>query len=133
MKAAKIILSTLGVTLATISFGQLVSLHETTEEPNLNIGKIIDNNSEVLFYSAEYNEESGNVIHWVNYLPDRDLRDVSANDDKPTIVSRTYFAKELEVLYESVPVIEAWMTLPFENGFLEPDLDIETWMTEKWY
>jgi len=121
------------VTLATISFGQLVSLHETTEEPNLNIGKIIDNNSEVLFYSAEYNEESGNVIHWVNYLPDRDLRDVSANDDKPTIVSRTYFAKELEVLYESVPVIEAWMTLPFENGFLEPDLDIETWMTEKWY
>jgi hypothetical protein len=42
------------------------------------------------------------------------------------------FAKEMEVSYESVPVIEEWMTVPFKDGFMEPDMHMESWMTAAW-
>lgn len=101
MKATKIFFSILGVALASISFGQL----------------------------TEYNEDSGRVTQWVSHLPDRNLRDVAHKQYKPSIVSRAYFANEIEVTYESVPVIEAWMTVPFEDGLMEPDMHIESWMS----
>jgi len=129
MKAIKIIFSILGVTLATISFGQLVSHHESFNETDLNLSKFIDNNTELFFYSSEYNEESGKVTHWVSHLPDRKLRDAAHKEYKPSIVSRTYFAKEMEISYESVPVIEEWMTVPFKDGFMEPDMHMESWMS----
>ena len=81
----------MGVTLATISFGQLVSHHKS-------------------FNETEYNEENGKVTHWVSHLSDRKLRDAAHKEYKPRIISRTYFAKEMEVFYESLPVIEEWMT-----------------------
>ncbi len=132
MKAIKTIFSILGVTLATISFGQLVSHHESFNESDLNLSKFIDNNTELLFYSTEYNEETGKVTHWVSHVPDRKLRDVARREYKPNTVSRTYFAKEMEVSYESVPVIEEWMTVPFKDGFIEPDMHVESWMTADW-
>jgi hypothetical protein len=109
MKAIKIIFSILGVTLATISFGQLVSHHESFNESDLDLSEYFDNKTELLFYSSEYNEESGKVTHWVSHLPDRKLRDAAHKEYKPSIVSRTYFAKEMGVSYERVPVIEAWI------------------------
>jgi len=128
MKAIKVIFSILGVTLATISFGQLVSHHESFNESDLNLSKYTDHNAELLFYSTEYNEESGRVTHWVSNLPDRSLGDAARREHKPGIVSRTYFAKKIEVSYESVPVLEAWMTVPFEDGFMEPGMHMESWM-----
>lgn len=132
MKAIKVIFSILGVTLATISFGQLVSHHESFNESDLSLSKYMDHKAELLFYSSEYNEESGRVTHWVSHLPDRSLRDAAHREYKPSIVSRTYFAREIEISYESVPVVEAWMTIPFEDGFIEADLPMESWMTTPW-
>jgi len=132
MKAVKVIFSILGVTLATISFGQLVSHHESFNESDLNLSKYMDYNAELLFYSTEYNKESGRITHWVSHLPDRGLREAAHREYKPSIVSRTYFAKEIEVSYESVPVIEDWMTIPFEDGFMEPDMHMESWMSTPW-
>ena len=129
MKAIKIIFSILGVALATISFGQLFSHHESFNESDLNLSKYIDHNAELLFYSTEYNEESGRVTHWVSHLPDRSRRDVAHREYKPSIVSRAYFARKIEASYESVPVIEAWMTIPFEDSFMETDMHIESWMS----
>ena len=132
MKAIKVIFSILGVTLATISFGQLVSHHESFNESDLSLSKYMDYKAELLFYSNEYNEESGRVTHWVSHLPDRGLRDADLREHKPSIVSRTYFAREIEVSYESVPVIEAWMTVPFEDGYMEADMPLESWMITPW-
>ena len=132
MKAIKVIFSILGVALATISFGQMVSHHESFNESDLNLSKYIDHNAELLFYSTEYNEESGRVTHWVSHLPDRSLKDAAHTEYKPSIVSRTYFAKEIEVIYESAPVIEAWMTAPYESKADEKEFEIESWMTAPW-
>jgi hypothetical protein len=129
MKTIKTIFSILGVTLATISFGQLVSLQEPIEETNLNLSQFMDIDAELLFYLSEYNEESGKVTHWVNHLPANLSMNGSARDRNPSLMSRTYFAKDIEVTYESIPVIEDWMTVPFEDGFLEPGLNIEPWMS----
>ena len=129
MKAIKIIFSILGVALATISFGQLVSHPDSFNESDLNLSKNIDLSAELLFYSTEYNEESGRVTHWLSYLPDRRLRDAAHSAYEPNTVSRTYFAREIEASYESVPVVEAWMTTPFEDGLMEPDMHIESWMS----
>ena len=128
MRAIKIIFSILYVTLATTSFGQLVSQHEHYNDSDLNLGKDIDHNGELLFYSIEYNEESGKVAHWLSYLPDRRLGDAAKKEYNPGMMSRTYFASEIEASYESIPVIEAWMTVPFEEGFMEAAMQIESWM-----
>lgn len=132
MKAIKVIFSILGVTLASISFGQLVSHHESFNESDLSLSKYMDHKAELLFYSSEFNEESGRVTHWVSHLPDRSLRDAAHRKYKPSIVSRTYFAREIETSYESVPVVEAWMTIPFEDGFIEADMPMESWMITPW-
>ena len=118
MKAIKVIFSILGVALATISFGQLVSHHESFNESDLSLSKYMDHKAELLFYSSEFNEESGRVTHWVSHLPDRGLRDAAF--------------REFEVSYESVPVIEAWMTVPFEDGYMEADMPMESWMITPW-
>ena len=132
MKAIKIIFSILGVALATISFGQLVSHPDSFNESDLDLSTNIDHSGELLFYSTEYNKESGRVTHWLSYLPDRRLIDAAHREYKPSIVSRTYYAKEIDISYESVPVIEAWMTVPFEDGFMEPDMHMESWMSAPW-
>lgn len=119
----------MGVTLASISFGQLVSHHESYNESDLNLGKSIDNNAELLFYLSEYNEESGRVTHWVSNLPDRGHGNTADRANKSSLVSRPYFARDIELIYESVPVIEDWMTVPFEDGFIETDMQLETWMS----
>ena len=132
MKAIKVIFSILGVTLASISFGQLVSHHESFNESDLSLSKYMDHKAELLFYSSEFNKESGRVTHWVSHLPDRSLRDAAHREYKPSSVSRTYFAREIETSYESVPVVEAWMTIPFEDGFIEADMPMESWMITPW-
>jgi len=129
MKAIKLFFSILGVTLATISFGQLVSHDEPLTESDLNLGKYTDHNADLLFYSSEYDEQSGRVTHWLSYVPERSFRDAAQKEYKSSIESRTYFTKEIEASYESFPVIEAWMTIPFEDGFAEAEMHIESWMS----
>lgn len=99
MKTIKLIFSILGVTLATLSNGQLEPQHGATEEPDLDIGKSIDYSTDVLYYIAEYNPDFGKTFHWVSHIPEKKLKAVSSKDNKTTGVRRTYFAKEFEVIH----------------------------------
>lgn len=125
MKTVKIALSILGVTLATLSFGQLLSEHETNKATDLAMTRILEAQDEVLFYTALYNAENGRTMHQVNHKPD-------ANTSSPNYVtpleSRTYFARKVEAMYEATPVVEAWMITPFESSLEDSELRIEDWM-----
>jgi hypothetical protein len=126
MKTAKIALSILGVTLATLSFGQLLSQHENNKATDLAMARILEAQDEVLFYTAVYNEDKSLTMHWVNHKP-------NANTSYPAYItpleSRTYFARKVDAMYEEIPVVEAWMTTPFESSLEDSELRIEDWMT----
>jgi len=150
MKTAKIFLSILGVALATLSFGQLISLHEISKSSDLDIARYMEQENEVLFYIAEYNAEKGRTTHWVNHRPGLKYYVPEYKSDDP-LVSRTYYARDIKAMYEEIPVLEEWMTIPFGNSledselwvedwmitpfeidFAEEALEIEPWMTESW-
>lgn len=133
MKTAKLVLSILGVALATLSFGQLLSLHENNSAFDLNLARFMETEyelkneleNEVLFYTSEYNAENGRTIHWINHKPIK--HSLSATYITP-LESRAYFSRKVEALYEEIPVVEAWMTTPFESSFEDSELRIEEWM-----
>ena len=150
MKTTKILLSILGVALATVSFGQLMSLPEISDSSDPDMGRYMEQENEVLFYTAEYNPENGRTTHWLNYRPGLKYIVPEYRHDDPA-VSRTYFGRDIQALYEKVPVVEQWMTIPFgnsledselrvedwmitpfESDYAEEALDIEPWMTESW-
>jgi len=129
MKTTKLILSILGVALATLSFGQLISHPEISKPSDLDMASFIEPKDGVLFYNAEYNEENGITMHWVNQRPGINYRTVSSSDHSAPLISRTYFARDMGVRYETSPVLEEWMTIPFGNGLEESELWVEYWMT----
>ncbi|MEN8202906.1 MAG: hypothetical protein ABFS28_09945 [Bacteroidota bacterium] len=130
MKTAKKILSILGVALATLSFGQLIA--QTGRTPDLNMTRFIESEDEVLFYTAKYNAENGETIHWVNHIPGRYYPSVLSNVYEYPLVTKIYFAREVKASYEEIPVLESWMIIPFSNDFPEEELVVEDWMTEDW-
>jgi len=104
MKTRKIILSIVGIALATLCFGQPLS----------------QNSSDILFYSAHYDASFDRFEHRVHSYP---ARTISEEQSDAPILSRTYYLpRERDML------LEPWMTSPFENTFLEEDMPIETWM-----
>ena len=125
MKTAKIALSILGVTLATLAFGQLLSEHETKKATDLAMTRILEAQDEVLFYTAVYNAENGRTLHQVNHKPDPKT---SSPIYITPLESRTYFARKVEAMYEEIPVVEDWMTTPFESSLEDSELRIEDWM-----
>jgi hypothetical protein len=133
MKTAKLVLSILGVALTTLSFGQLLSLHETNNTFDLHIARMMETEyelqnkleNEVLFYTSEYNTENGRTIHRVNHNPMNNV--LSATYITP-LESRAYFARKVEAMHEEIPVVETWMTTPFESSLEDSELRIEDWM-----
>jgi len=125
MKTAKIFLSILGVTLATLSFGQLISLHETNNAIDLNMAWIMESEDEVLFYTAEHNPENGRTVHRINHNPNSRYHTVTSN---APMVSRVYFTRNVKAMYEEIPVVETWMIIPFESSLENYELQIEDWM-----
>jgi len=149
MKTVKIVLSMLGVTLLTFSFGQLIA--QTNRSSDLNIARFMESEDEVLFYTAKYNAENGRTMHWVNHNPGESYPFVSSEGYDAPLFSRTYFAREVRAGYEELPVLESWMSIPFKSsleesetgveqwmitpfeiGFAEEELEIEPWMKESW-
>lgn len=104
MKTINIFLSIAGFALAGICYGQLPS----------------QNNSELLFYSAQYNLASNRIEHHVNQYP---ARTTSGDHFEAVVLTRTFF-----VPIEFDMGIEPWMTLPFESSVYEEDLQLESWM-----
>jgi hypothetical protein len=125
MKTAKLVLSILGVSLATLSFGQLLSLQETNRNMDLQMARIMEPQDEVLFYSTAYNAENGRIMHWVHHDPTSSFYSVTSN---APVVSRTYFHSAVKPLYEEVPVLETWMTIPFKSSLEDRELEVEDWM-----
>jgi len=126
MKTAKLFLSILGVTLVTLSFGQLLSLHETNKALDLYMSRMMEVQDEVLYYTAHYNAENGRTVHWVNHQPDLDRLILTSTTP---LVHRTYFAGRAEAIYEENPVVESWMTTPFKSSLEDEELRVEEWMT----
>lgn len=129
MKTARILLSILGVTLATLSFGQLISHHEISKESDLDIARYMEQEGDVLFYMAEYNVENGRIMHWLNHRPGNNYNSLFSKDNETLMLSRAYFAREVDALYEDHMVLESWMTIPFPSSFEDSELQIEEWMT----
>jgi len=104
MKTIKILLSVAGFAITSLCFGQLFS----------------ENNKDVLFYTAYYNQSADRLEHHINPFPPR----ITAGDYyNAPLFSRTYF---VPVDYD-IPV-ESWMTEPFENTYSEEEMQVELWM-----
>ena len=108
MKTIKIIFSIAGFAFTSICFGQLLS----------------QKNSDVLFYSAQYNLASNRIEHHVNQYP---ARTTSGDFFEAPVLNLTYF-----VPADFDMGIEDWMESPFESSIYEEDLAIESWMTTPW-
>lgn len=121
----------LGVAVATLSFGQLISLHETDNAYDLHMSRIMeadqDLQNEVLFYTSGYNAENGRTMHWVDNKPMN--TNPSASYITP-LESRAYFARKVDKMYEEVPIVETWMITPFESSLEDSELRLEDWMIE---
>lgn len=104
MKTIKIIFSVVGFAVAGLCCGPLFS----------------QSNSDLLFYSAYYNTSTSRLEHRINQLPPRHLAGDRYNSP---ILSRTYF---VPIEYSE---LEAWMSSPFEDSYLEEELSVEPWMT----
>jgi len=126
MKTAKIFLSILGVTLVTLSFGQLIA--QTSNTSDLNMASIIESENEVLFYTASFNAEDHRTIHWVNQIPGTYYPSISSIDYESLLVSRAYFARDVKANYEEITGLESWMTIPFRSSLEEPESGVERWM-----
>jgi hypothetical protein len=129
MRATKLVLSILGVAMATISFGQLLSLQEISSEKHLSMGLHLNDYCDVLFYSADFNEEQGRMEHWLNNIPGNAYQMTFADDYQAPDIFRAYFAKDVEVTYdEGNLLVESWMTTPFESPMFETEIWVESWM-----
>lgn len=133
MKTAKFVFSILGVALATLSFGQLLSLHENNSAFDLDMARFMEIEyeqkneleDEVLFYTSGYNAENGRTIYWINHRP---FNSKHAATYITPLESRAYFSRKVEALYEEIPLVEAWMTTPFESSLEDSELRVEEWM-----
>ncbi len=125
MKTVIIFLSIAGFALSTICFSQLP----------------VQNDDDLLFYSAYYNLASNRMEHRIDQLP---TRTTSGDHFNAAHISRTYFVptdfnmsieawmtKPFESsVYEEELLLEAWMVSPFESSYYEADPIIEAWMTK---
>lgn len=119
--------------MATISFGQLISLNGISSATHPGIGLHLNDHSDVLFYSADFNEEYGRMEHWLKNSPGNVYQMAFIDDCEIPDISRAYFAKDVEVTYdEGTLIVERWMTIPFESPLLETEIWVESWMTTPW-
>ncbi len=129
MKTTKLVLSIIGVALATISFGQHISLHEISSPTHHSIGVQLNYHSDVLFYSADFNEEQGRMEHWLYNIPGLAYQLAFTDNYEAPDISRAYFVKDVEInLGEEALLIENWMTTPFESALTESEIWMESWM-----
>jgi len=87
-------------------------------------------NQEVIFVNADYNSRHSGMDmladHFLNWFSPRDQQTYL---ELPEAVMTFHFTRA-EVIYETEPFVESWMSLPFENEVAEEVLEPEPWMSE---
>lgn len=120
MKTIKLTVSIVLIAMASVAVGQKTSFKERLF-PNMN--------HEVVFVNTDYEAESNrmemfmdNVLNWFSPRGNNPYFEIPK-------VSMTYYLDHAEVIFETEPVMENWMTVPFDNQFCEEVLELESWMT----
>jgi hypothetical protein len=120
MKTIRFAISIALVALATAVAAQKTSFKERLF-PSMN--------HEVVYGNTDYQAESTRMELFKDYV----LNWFSPRGNNPYIevpeVSMTFHFEQAEVIYETNPVMEHWMTVPFETEVWEEELEVESWMT----
>jgi hypothetical protein len=121
MKTIKITLSIALVALTTAAFGQRIPLKQRL---------FPHQNNEVNYQHADYRLQQNHLDTFMERV--RNWTVQLENDytwaEAPRVTKR-YYVDHAEVIYNLVPSIENWMTLPFENETSEEIVQSESWMS----
>jgi len=120
MKTIKLTISITLVALATVVAAQKTSFKER---------RLPGMSHEPVALNADYRPESSkmevfvdNVLNWFSPRVHHPSLEVPE-------VSMTFHFDRAEVIYETNPVMENWMALPFDAEVSEEVLEVESWMT----
>jgi hypothetical protein len=120
MRTLKLFISIILVALATAAAGQKTSIKERLN-PSMN--------HELVYVNTEYRAESTKMEVWMDNV----LNWFSPRGHNPYLegpeVSMAFHFDRAEVIFETEPVMENWMTVPFYNEGSEENLETESWMT----
>lgn len=121
MKTARLIGSIALVALATVSYGQRLSIKE---------GVFGKQQREVKFVTADYrSNEASRIEGWMHDLRSWSGNRNTRNSPDAPIVCKIMVTDRVEVICEEEMVLESWMEVPFESIMAEEVLSLESWMT----
>jgi hypothetical protein len=120
MKTIRLTISIALVALATAAVGQKSSIKE----------RLFPNRShEVYFVNADFKVDNDRMISFMDeVLGWTSPLDHIESYEAPE-ATRTFHMDQVEVIIETEPAVESWMSNPFENEVYEEFLDLESWMT----
>ena len=121
MKTTKIILSIALVALATVSLGQRTYVLERL---------FPDEDPQIAHFTANDEYKKSRIEIWKHNLHGWASEKMTWDVYQAPVVSHTFYAEQVEVVYEEALELEGWMTRPFESSFAEEELNVESWMTK---
>jgi hypothetical protein len=120
MKKAKILLSIIGIALATSVFGQLSFIQEKISSLR---------KPQVAIFTADNQKKSYRLEQWMYDLHSWATDKVARNEYEAPAVVYTRVIEHADVVFEEELGLEEWMTAPFVSSVVEEEMILESWMT----